>query len=502
MNKNLVAIHEKSKSYDWEHTFAEYKPRWDTKYKIPRKGRDPFRVLVRDYMRMEAEKDERTYGCLDGLLRMRQPAHTDQRFLESMKLMVPNTTNAEFQAVAGCGMMIQTFQNQELRQGYAAQMLDEQRHVGLQMALRNYYVKNSPDPAGWDVSQRGLYQHPAGHVSLAQFQGFNTGDPGDVILGLNVVTETGFSNMLLVALPQVAVRNGDDALATAFLSVQSDESRHMANGYGALMMMLQEEENVPLLNQGIERFFWMCHKTIDSLVGWGCEYGATERPQVFKDLFQEWVVDNWVGDYIDRLSEFGITHPTRLAEAAVEVEWSHHSVAMVLAAAWPLNFWRSDPMGHADFEWFEHHYPGWSEVYLPFWQGYSQMLDPSCAHLMLQEFPSLPPFCQVCQLPCVLPHPGASTFRLVDIEGRQLPACSAGCEWMLRTWPKAYGGTRQFWEKYHEWDLADVILDLGYIRPDGRTLMGQPSTNLTRLWTIDDIRRIGYEVKNPLHGLN
>jgi len=46
--------------------------------------------------------------------------------------------------------------------------------------------------------------------------------------------------------------------------------------------------------------------------------------------------------------------------------------------------------------------------------------------------------------------------------------------------------------------LADVIEDLGYVRPDGKTLIGQPALDLDRLWTIDDIRAIGYEVKDPL----
>jgi methane monooxygenase component A alpha chain/propane monooxygenase large subunit len=45
-------------------------------------------------------------------------------------------------------------------------------------------------------------------------------------------------------------------------------------------------------------------------------------------------------------------------------------------------------------------------------------------------------------------------------------------------------------------------LDLGYIRPDGQTLIGQPALNLKRMWTIDDIRKLKYEVKDPLHGIN
>ena len=47
MTANLVEVHEKAKEYDWDFTFAEKKPKFDTKYNIPTKGKDPFRMLVR-----------------------------------------------------------------------------------------------------------------------------------------------------------------------------------------------------------------------------------------------------------------------------------------------------------------------------------------------------------------------------------------------------------------------------------------------------------------------
>jgi methane monooxygenase component A alpha chain/propane monooxygenase large subunit len=43
-----------------------------------------------------------------------------------------------------------------------------------------------------------------------------------------------------------------------------------------------------------------------------------------------------------------------------------------------------------------------------------------------------------------------------------------------------------------------VIIELGLVREDGKTLIGQPSIDSDRMWTIDDIRRLGYEVKDPL----
>lgn len=498
MASSMVQLHEKSKSYDWDFTFVPDEPKYETKYKLPKKGKDPFRVLIRDYMKMEAEKDERTHGFIDGSIRTREYAHVEPRFMEAMKVLLPIDTNAELQAVAGCGMIISAVRSQELRQGFTAQMLDEVRHAQLMMALRNYYVKHAEDPAGWDRGQPGLYKHPAGLVAIGEFQHFNTGDPLDCVIALNVVLETAFTNILLVATPQAAVANGDNALATTMLSIQSDEARHMANGYGSVMALLADEDNVPHVNKAIERHFWHSHKSLDSVVGWATEYGTKTRPWNFKAQWEEWVVDDFVGNYIDRLSEFGVEAPSRLGAAAEEVNFQHHTLGQVLSAIWPLNFWRSDAMGPADFEWFENNYPGWSRHYQSYWEGYAELADPAGGHLMLQELPALPPTCQVCQLPCTMPRLDANAMRLVETYGKTVAVCSEGCEWIFNTWPDAYRHRASLWERYHGRDLADMITDLGLLRADGKTLIGQPLLNMDRMWTIDDIRRIGYEVRDPM----
>ena len=76
--------------------------------------------------------------------------------------------------------------------------------------------------------------------------------------------------------------------------------------------------------------------------------------------------------------------------------------------------------------------------------------------------------------------------------------CSSQCKWIFDLNPKIYSGCVNWWEPWHGMDLADVIVALGYVRPDGKTLMGQPHLNADRLWTLDDIRKLEYEVKDPL----
>ena len=90
MPKNLIDLHEKAKSYDWQFTFAEQEPKFATKYRVPAKGKDPFRTLIRDYMKMEAEKDDRTHGFLDGALRMGMAERVEPRFLEILKVTLPD----------------------------------------------------------------------------------------------------------------------------------------------------------------------------------------------------------------------------------------------------------------------------------------------------------------------------------------------------------------------------------------------------------------------------
>jgi hypothetical protein len=65
-------------------------------------------------------------------------------------------------------------------------------------------------------------------------------------------------------------------------------------------------------------------------------------------------------------------------------------------------------------------------------------------------------------------------------------------------YPGRYTGDRQFFDKYHGWDLAEVVRDIGFVQPDGKTLVGQPHIDDDKpLWTLDDLAACGCEVKSP-----
>jgi methane monooxygenase component A alpha chain/propane monooxygenase large subunit len=149
-------------------------------------------------------------------------------------------------------------------------------------------------------------------------------------------------------------------------------------------------------------------------------------------------------------------------------------------------------------EWFEKKYPGWYGYYGKFWEAYKQMTDPDASLLVTKELGGLPAFCQVCQLPWIFPRPDMSTGCTVEKEGRTLAFCSPGCQWIYEQDPGHYSGFKSFYDLYDGWDLADVVLDFGYVREDGKTLIAQPVLEPKRMWTVEDIRRCQYEVVSPL----
>jgi propane monooxygenase large subunit len=61
-----------------------------------------------------------------------------------------------------------------------------------------------------------------------------------------------------------------------------------------------------------------------------------------------------------------------------------------------------------------------------------------------------------------------------------------------------FSGCRQWATLYHEWDLADCIKDLGFVRNNGKTLVPQPHLHFDseKMWTLDHVK--GYEIRSPL----
>ena len=148
---------------------------------------------------------------------------------------------------------------------------------------------------------------------------FMVGDPIQCAFTLQVVAETAFTNVVFVALPDVAARNGDFTLPTTYLSVQSDEARHISNGYATLLTVLQDDHNAPLIERDLQQACWINH-AFSTSSGRHMEYFSRDRSDTEShlDKWDRWVRDDWHRAYVMKLGKLGLNIPTDIFERARE----------------------------------------------------------------------------------------------------------------------------------------------------------------------------------------
>ncbi|WP_205697239.1 hypothetical protein [Conexibacter sp. SYSU D00693] len=501
--RSVTKTHERIAQLGWARDYHDPVPIYDTRYVFPEKAKDPMKQVMREYLPMQLEKDDRVYGGFDAALRASMPTKADERWLEVMKPLVLILVYAEGSAGRCMSVLMDVVPNEELLNGYHVQFVDEVRHIGMQMNLARWYAKHSPDPAGWHDGQRYMAQNLLTRAGINMFSHSFTGDPIQAGFTMMTVIETAFTNVAFVALPDVGTRNGDFIQATTYSSVQSDEARHISNGYATMLTVLQEEENIPLIERDLQQAWWIVHAFVDPFVGTIMEYFSRDRSdeESYLHKWDRWIRDDWYRSYVEQLGKMGLSIPPTMFERAREriTGGLYHRLAPLAFATWPLNFWRFDPLTETDFAWFEERYPGWTDEYGPIWEAYSLLADPDEGALLLNGFlEGAPPMCWSCMMPCVLDHD--MCHRVVnDPHGtpRTRFYCSQECQWLDESNPGRYTGDRGWFDRWHGKALSEVIRELGLIRSDGKTLVGQPRLHGGRLWTIEDIERCDMEVVSP-----
>ena len=408
------------------------------------------------------------------------------------------TNFAEVGAGRCMSMLMSAVPNNELRNGYHVQFVDEIRHTGMQMSLARWYAKHVPDPAGWNLGPKAFWVGPH-QPGLNMLTHFIVGDPIQCAFTLQVVAETAFTNIVFVATPDVAARNGDFTLPTTYLSVQSDEARHISNGYATLLTVLQDDHNAPLIDRDLQQAFWINHAFIDVFSAVVTEYFSRDRsdPECFLDKWDRWVRDDWHRAYIMKLGKLGLDIPPDMFERARERMATDPPPPCDpgfcrLAAG----SWRFDPLDERDFEWFESKYPGWYAAVRRVLGGVPRRAPTRRNGFLPLDFINLaPPFCWTCQGLCV----SEEDRRHRIVGGRTRFYCSKECRWLDESNPGRYTGDRNYLDRYHGWEASEVIQDLGFVRADGETLIGQPHLGAHGRWTLSDIRAHDLRLQSPQH---
>ena len=235
---------------------------------------------------------------------------------------------------------------------------------------------------------------------------FMVGDPIQCAFTLQVVAETAFTNVVFVATPDVAARNGDFTLPTTYLSVQSDEARHISNGYATLLTVLQDDHNAPLIERDLQQAFWINHAFIDIFSAVVIEYFSRDRsdPESFLDKWDRWVRDDWHRAYIMKLGKLGPEHPAPTCSSAPASGSSTGSITATRSSPSPPGRCRSGALTR----WTSATSSGSSastragtRKYGAFWEAFRRGIDPDAGFLPLDFINMAPPFCWTCQGLCV-----------------------------------------------------------------------------------------------------
>src|SRR5947209_5355737 len=321
-----------------------------------------------------------------------------------------------------------------------------------------------------------------------------------------------------LAMPAEAAANGDYLLPTVFHSVQSDESRHISNGYAILLMALADESNRKLLERDLRYAWWNNHRVVDAAIGTFIEYGTKDRRKdrdSYAEMWRRWIYDDYYRSYLVPLEKYGLVIPHDLIEEACNQIWNKgyvHEVAQFFATGWEVNYWRIDGMTDEDFEWFEYKYPGWYNKYGKWWENYNRLRYPGADHGPI-AFENVdyqyPHRCWTCMVPCLV----REDMVMDEVDNQVRTYCSEPCWWTDKYAfrPEFEGratpsmgqlvGKREWETLYHNWDLADICQDMGIVRDDGKTLIPQPHLDLDdpkKLWTLDDFRGLPFPSPNVL----
>jgi propane monooxygenase large subunit len=516
--RSVTKAHKKIQELSWEPTFVEKDPKYKTDY-VLNKGsqKDPMKQVMQSYFTMQEEKDHRVYGAIDGAVRGNMWRQVQPRWMEWQKLFLSIIPFPEISAARAMPLLTEAVPNPEIHNGLAFQMIDEVRHSTIQMNLKREYMKNYIDPAGFDITEKAFSNNYAGTIGRQFGEGFITGDAITACnIYLQVVAETAFTNTLFVAMPSEAAANGDYLLPTVFLSVQSDESRHMNNGYGTLLMALANDENKDLIERDLIYSLWNQHAVVDAAIGTFIEYGTKDRRkdrESYAEMWRRWYYDDYYRSYLVPLEKYGLKVPHDVIEESWDRIWNKgyvHRVAQFFATGWPVNYWRIDPMTNEDFEWFEHKYPGWYDEFGVWWEHYQSLSEPNGHKPIAFENTGYvyPHRCWSCMVPCLIRED--TVFDFVD--GQWRTYCHEYCHWTdTVAFREEYKGRptpsmgkmtgKREWETlYHGWDLADIQKDLGYVRNDGKTLVPQPHVHFDekKMWTLDNTKGIEFQSPNIL----
>ena len=188
-------VHKWMQSFTWD--FDKNRTKYSTKYKMANDTKEQFKLIAKEYARMESVKDERQFGSLqDVLTRVDAANRVHPKWNESMKVISNFLEVGEYNAIAATGMLWDSATAPEQKNGYLGQVLDEIRHTNQCGYINYYFAKQGQDAAGHNDARRTRAIGPLWKGMKRVFSdGFISGDAVECSINLQLVGEACFSSL-------------------------------------------------------------------------------------------------------------------------------------------------------------------------------------------------------------------------------------------------------------------------------------------------------------------
>lgn len=459
-------------SLHWDPTYVgedAYIPEeWRTACSMPdwKKFNDPFQILFDDYIRIQAEKEDKFHAVRDAGARFGHIGRVDPRWVEAMKSFNTALTYSEYYNYRGHVRVARFAPAPAIRIASMVQAMDERRHAEEAVYQAKDYVKHHESGFLLPKDRLAFFErHWYFQGDRSFFEDLITTDPIEAIIGTNLVFETAFTNLLFIAAPSAGVANGDFGFGQAHLTIQSDETRHMALGQSVARALLQDDDtNLSLIQDWMDKWFWRCHRLLLAVVGPVLDYFPKNKPISYKEAFQRYVVEDFIQGYVSELSQFGLKPPRHLDQALAEIEHGSHSIWRGLYASRDQLWFDVHQPTAEDLAWLQDKYPAFEHDHAPFWRN--------VAAGAVVDADTLPMTCDVCKFPCTFPHPANPVALPLNHDGQRYWFCSEGCKWIFERESTKYTRTIEpspllLADKDPAW-VAQFL----NIRPDGTPLGG------------------------------
>src|SRR4030095_13524479 len=92
--RSITKTHERISQLGWEPDYFEAAGQSPSRYKVPTNAKDPIKHIMREYLAMELEKDERVYGGHDAAVRAEMTSKTGAKWLPIHQTHIRTTHHA------------------------------------------------------------------------------------------------------------------------------------------------------------------------------------------------------------------------------------------------------------------------------------------------------------------------------------------------------------------------------------------------------------------------